>query len=164
MKILGKHKVSSRHVRSIAIDCLGLDIVAFNLFLNGIHADESDTTKDVYEEKLSTSLLGLAVAVRTLIYQGVSKKYKFPDINYCGFYESGNPKDIAHVSIKDICDKLIHADHIEREFVKTKKTDQKPITKIIGSNNGKQWVLEISVSLFCESILNWLNSIDTDNM
>ena len=160
MKILGKHKISSRYVRSMAIDCLALDIVAFNLFMDGIHADDSILTKDVYEEKLSASLLGLAVAVRTLIYQGISDLHEFQNVSYCGFYESDNLKDRADVTIKDICDKLIHADFIEREFEKTEKTDQKPITKIIGVNKGKQWTLEISVSLFCESVLNWLNNVD----
>jgi hypothetical protein len=114
----------------------------------------------VYEEKLSASLLGLAVAVRTLIYQGISDLHEFQNVSYCGFYESDNLKDRADVTIKDICDKLIHADFIEREFEKTEKTDQKPITKIIGVNKGKQWTLEISVSLFCESVLNWLNNVD----
>ena len=160
MKILGKLKISSRYIRSMTIDCLALDIVAFDLFVGGIHADESNLTIDVYEEKLSASLLSLAIAVRTLIYQDVYNLHKFQNVDYCGFYESDNPKDKASVTIKDICDKLIHADSIERELEETEKVDHKPITKIIGTNNGKQWILEISVSLFCESVLNWINTIN----
>jgi hypothetical protein len=157
VQLLGKHKLSTSLIRSLCIDCLSLDLVAFNLFVDGIHADNAEKTQIIYEEKLSTSLLNLAVAVRTLIYQGHTE---FKNIDYCGFYESNNAKDRASVTIKDICDKLIHADSIERELESLKYPDKKPTTTINGIHGKKQWALDISVSLFCESVLNWVNEID----
>jgi hypothetical protein len=157
VKILGKHKLSTDLIRSLSIDCLSLDLVAFNLFIDGIHADEADKTKDIYEEKLSSSLLNLAVAVRTLLYQG---HIDLKCISYCGFYESDNPKDRASVTIKDICDKIIHAESLERELESSPYPDNKPVTTIKGSHGKSEWVMDISVSLFCESVLNWVNELD----
>jgi hypothetical protein len=157
VKILGQHKVSTNYIRSLAIDCLALDAVAFNLFVTGIHADEVGKTKEIYEEKLSSSLLNLAVAVRTLIYQGHSG---FKDVSYCGFYESANQQDKAAVTIKDISDKLIHADSISREFEVGTSTEREPITIIEGNYQKNEWDLKISVSLYCESVLNWMNQLD----
>jgi hypothetical protein len=157
VKILGEHKLSTDLIRSLSIDCLSLDLVAFNLFIGGIHADEAQRTLHIYEEKLSSSLLNLAVAVRTLLYQGHSE---LKCISYCGFYESENPKDRASVTIKDICDKIIHADSIERELESSLYPDEKPVTTIKGKRGKSQWVMDISVSLFCESVLNWANELD----
>ncbi len=160
IELFGKHKISSGFVKSLSIDCLSLDLVAFNLFVDGIHFDGSDRTKQIYEEKLSTSLLSLAVAVRTLLYQGIEEKASCPNVTCCGFYESDNPEDKALVSIKDICDKIIHADSIARYFEKTQEVDQNPITSIKGMHNKKSWNLEISISLFCEAILNWMDKLE----
>jgi hypothetical protein len=163
IELFGKHKISSDFVKSLSIDCLSLDIVAFNLFVDGIHFDGSARTKQIYEEKLSTSLLSLVVAVRTLLYQGIEDKVPCPNVTCCGFYESKNPKDKASLSVKDICDKIIHADSIARYFEKTQDTDQKPVTIITGEYHNKSWNLEISISLFCESILNWMDELEKHN-
>lgn len=160
INLLGKHKVSYDFVRSLAIDCHALDITAYTLFVDGIHAGNSSRTQEIYDEKLSTSLLHLAVAVRTLLYQGAESIAECPNISYCGFYESDNEKDKAHVSIKDVCDKIIHADCINREFERRINSDKKPITYISGTHQKKTWNLDVSTSLFCESVLNWVNELE----
>ena len=159
-KLLNKHNISYDYIRSLTIDCYALDIAAYALFIDGIHADGSDRTKEIYREKLSTSLLNLSVAVRTLFYQGVETIVKPQNISYCGFYESDNKEDEASVSIKDVCDKIIHADSLDRVFEKTGDDGRKPITSISGTYKRKPWVLEISVDLFCASVLNWVDELE----
>lgn len=160
MKILGKHKVSTDFIRSLTINCHALDLSAYHLLVNGILSDGSSRTKEIYEEKISTSLLSLAVAVRTLLYQGVESKVEYPEISCVGFYKSESENDKARVSIKDVCDKIIHADSIDREFEEIKNADSKPITFIKGSFHNMSWQLEISVSMFCEYVLNWVDKIE----
>jgi hypothetical protein len=160
IQLLGEHKVSYDFVRSLAIDCHALDITAYTLFISGIHQDGSNRTKEIYDEKLSTSLLHLAVAVRTLLYQGADSIAECPNIDCCGFYESDNEKDKACISIKDVCDKIIHTDIISREFEESEFPDKTPVTCISGKYQRKKWMLDISLSLFCESILNWIDKLE----
>ncbi|MCR4291094.1 MAG: hypothetical protein NUV86_12635 [Candidatus Scalindua sp.] len=160
MKILGKYKVSTDFIRSLTINCHALDLSAHHLLVGGIHSDSSLRTKEIYEEKISTSLLSLAVAVRTLLYQGVELLVECPNINCIGFYKSERNNDKARVSIKDVCDKIIHADSIDREFEEIENADPRPMTFIKGSYHKKPWQLDISVSMFCEYVLNWVDKIE----
>lgn len=163
MKILGKHKVSTDFIRSLTIDCYALDLSAHHLLVGGIHSDGSPRTKEIYEEKISTSLLSLAVAVRTRLYQGVESLVECPDISCIGFYKSDRNKDKARVSIKDVCDKIIHANSIDREFEEIENADSRPMTFIKGSYHNKPWQLDISVSMFCEYVLNWIDKMENAN-
>ena len=63
-------------------------------------------------------------------------------------------------TIKDVCDKIIHADSLDRVFEKTGDDGRKPITSISGTYKRKPWVLEISVDLFCASVLNWVDELE----
>lgn len=76
-----------------------------------------DSTIKLYTNIVSGKMLELAIKIRILLYQG----YKFnPDKRYIlrGTYEEitgrneKNSWEFKSFSIKDICDKIIHAEHI----------------------------------------------------
>jgi len=158
-----KHKISYDFIRSLAIECHALDKTAFWLFVAGIHSDECQRTKKVYQEKFTASTLHLAVAIRTLLYQGIESKVACPNIQQCGFFERENEENDVSFNIKDVCDKIIHADYFERKVEGcniTPNADTNPLTWISGKSRNKEWHLQISLNMFCESVLNWINELE----
>jgi hypothetical protein len=154
---LPAHRISYETIRSLAIECHALDLSAFTLFVDGTHGS-SRSTKIAYEELLSSKLLMLAISLRTKFYQGVSHSDSVDYVIDCGFLDS-NSKGIVverSFSIKDVCDKLIHADEVKRDF-----TDEKNglLTILHGNAGGSAWTFHISMSLFAESVLNWLDDL-----
>ena len=62
-------------------------------------------------------------------------------------------------SMKDVCDKIIHADSVSRYM---EKGVEKPTTALRGKGNRdkSEWELSMSVSLFAEGVLNWVQDIE----
>jgi len=161
MIILGKHKQSLALIRSVAITCHALDLSAEHLFVSGTYNNKGSFVKEIYDGLLSTHLLQLAVAIRTNIYQGLSDGNTENYVSHCGFLDldGGEKQTTVSFSIKDVCDKIIHADEISRELDATVGSAGS-ITVIRGSRDKKKWEMSISIELFCEAVLNWLDDID----
>lgn len=161
MEILGTHKVSFAAVRALAIQYHALDLSAHHLLLDGTHMDSSRKTKTVYEELFTGQLLALAIAIRTKFYQGLSHKETEKYVFHCGFlckYENGKETPIRF-SIKDICDKIIHAESVNRLL---ENGVEQPITILKSKGQrGEDWECSMSGSLFAEGVLNWIE--DTEN-
>ena len=161
MIILGKHKQSFDLIRSLAITCHALDLSGDHLFLTGTYNRKPSRTKEICDELLSTSLLNLAVALRTNIYQGSLTVDTRDYFTHCGFLDVGGEGNMTPVrfSLKDVCDKIIHADTIFRELLDEPSGPSRSVTIIQGSYKGNKWEMSLSVELFCEAILNWLDGI-----
>ena len=155
--LLPAHRISFETIRSLAIECHALDLSAFTLLIGGSHGN-SKSTKIVYEELLSSKLLMLAISLRTKFYQGASHRDTMDYVIDCGFLESTSKGVVVEksFSIKDVCDKLIHADEVKRDY-----TDAKNglLTILHGKERGSAWTFHISMSLFAESVLNWLDEL-----
>lgn len=151
------HRVSYETIRSLAIECHSLDLSAFTLFVDGTHKP-SRSTRIAYEELVTSKLLLLAIALRTKFYQGVSHADTVKYVVDCGFLDStSNGIERTHsFSIKDICDKVIHANGVKREL-----TDEKNglITILEGTQGKATWEFHFSMSLFTEAVLNWLDEL-----
>ena len=176
--LLGKHKISYDFARSLAIDCHALDKTAYPLFFDTTYIPKSPRTIEIYNEKVSTSLLRLAISLRTLIYQDPETKEMFPDISFSGIYNIGNRNDRADFDIKDVCDKIIHAEDISRvfqgkvtevkmggilsgfDYEKIEFPDKDPVTFISGKYKKSPWMLWISLSSFCEGVLRWIDELE----
>lgn len=163
MEILGKHKQSFALIRSLAIMCHALDVSAHRLFVHSTYEGKSDLVKEAYDELLSTKLLQLAIAIRINIYQN-------PDINKdtddfmspCGILDIGEGENqrSSEFSIKDVCNKIIHATEIFREIEpRDVSTKCETVTILRGICKNEKWDLGISINMFCESILNWLDEL-----
>lgn len=164
MQVLGTHKVSWDSVRRLAIECHALDAAAFPLLNDSVLNDKAGKIKTIYEELLTERLLALAIALRTRFYQGVDPESTKRYSNDCGLLYTAEFafEDGPHeFSFKDICDKIVHADCV----VKSVQTDRDAeITTFIGrqKRNGKfvGWRLALSVTLFSECLLNWIEGIE----
>jgi hypothetical protein len=158
MELFGTHKVSYDTLRSLAIQCHALDITAYHLLFDSTHIDEDGKTKAIYEELFTNKLLALAIALRTKFYQGLDHKATIPQVSHCGFLYSykQTEESIINVSIKDICDKIIHADSVSRFL---EQGIDKPTTTLQGRYKGNNWELSMSVSLFAEAVLNWVQIV-----
>ena len=156
-KLSVAHRVSYEAIRSLAIECHALDLSAFTLLVEGTH-QPSRSTKIAYEELVTSKLLLLAIALRTKFYLGISNADTGKYVNDCGFLDATCKGTEAPrpFGIKDICDKIIHADEVERKF-----TDGKNgiVTILRGSQRSSTWTFHISMSLFSEAVLNWLDDL-----
>jgi hypothetical protein len=158
IRILGKHQQSIDLIRSLAVTAHALDLSAEDLFLTGTYSRRSPATKATYDALLSTNLLHLAVAVRTNIYQGSLSGDSKDFVSHCGFLdvETGGKQQSRDFSIKDVCDKIVHADEVFREL-ESLGGSSRTTTIIRGTHKRNRWELSISVGLFCEALLNWLD-------
>jgi hypothetical protein len=162
MIILGKHKQSLDLIRSLAITSHALDLSAEHLFVSGTYNNKGPFVKEIYDGLLSTHLLQLAVAIRTNIYQGLLEGDSEKFVTHCGFLdiEDGEKERTVPFSIKDVCDKIIHADKISRELSDESVGSGRSVTVILGSRGKEKWKMSISIELFCEAVLNWLDDVD----
>ncbi len=162
MELLGTHKISFDLLRSLAIQCHGLDISAYHLFIDSTNSDTDGKAKSIYEELFTSQLLSLAIALRTKFYLGLDYKSTIPYVSHCAFlYEyKSDSEEPLNFSMKDICDKIIHADNIFRPM---ESGVEKPTTILRGKDkrNKSDWELSISVSLFAEAVLNWVRDIES---
>lgn len=100
----------------------------------------------------------LAISLRIKFYQGVSDSDTNDYVIDCGFLDSSTKGALIEqsFSIKDVCDKLIHADAVERKFT---DSESGLLTILRGSHRRSPWTFHISISLFADSVLNWLDDL-----
>ena len=149
------HRIEYESIRALAIECHALDLSAHTLFIDGTHSP-SKSTRMTYEELLANKLLMLAIGLRTKFYQGVPHEDTRKYVVDCGFLDEDKKGERvpSSLTIKDVCDKLIHATQIERTF-SDKETGL--MTTIHGRQGKTSWKLVISMSLFAEAVLNWID-------
>lgn len=159
MELLGTHKVSFESVRALAVQCHALDIAAYHLLSDSTHEDKSGKTKTTYEDMFTFQLLALAIALRTKFYQGANHEATVRYVSHCGFLfkYKNNAEESRAFSFKDVCDKIIHASTVSRYL---ERGVQKPTTTFRGAQGKSEWELSISVSLFAEAVLNWVQDVE----
>ena len=155
MDLFGTHRISVDAIRRLAVECHALDVSAVRLLIDTT-IDKPDEVRAVYEEVFSEKLLTLAIALRTKFYQGVPSKGTMRFIGHSAFLLVSDREDIRDYTVKDVCDKIIHAESITRPL---NDGTAQPITQIRGKYQGESWTLHISTGLFCEGLLNWLESL-----
>ena len=153
----GTYRIGTDHIRSLAIQCHALDLQFDLLFNDSTICGYSDRIYETYNRLLSTALLNLAVSIRVSLNGEPLYKSRESGIGACGLFEDDGPHGDGSFSIKDVCDKLIHADQI-----------RKPIEpgvrgagcQLIGFYQRKQWELGLGVQILAEWVLKWLDEID----
>jgi hypothetical protein len=155
MNLFGTHKISVDAIRRLAVECHALDVSAVRLLIDTT-LDAPERICNTYEELFSEKLLSLAIALRTKFYQGVPSKGSERFVQHSAFLLMTEKEDIKHFTIKDVCDKIIHAESITRPL---NDGTAQPVTQVRGTHQSVAWVLHISTGLFCEGVLNWLESL-----
>jgi hypothetical protein len=160
MELRGKHEVSFQAVRTLAIECHALDLSAYELLLFPIHVDSRGLTKVTYDELLTSKMLALAIALRTKFYQGIQYQGTEKYLGNVDFHEQARKEATTDrkFSLKDACDKIIHADSVVRQF---KGSSHQPLTVLTGTDRGEiKWTLSFSLSAFADSVLWWLEDVE----
>ncbi|MBE0547369.1 MAG: hypothetical protein IH627_06905 [Rubrivivax sp.] len=143
----------------MAIECHALDVAACEMLFNSVHRDRAGATQATYDELLTTKMLALAIALRTKFYQGIPYAGTEKYMENVGFMELES-KSVTkgwRFTIKDVCDKIIHADEVTRLF---DKPDQ-PLTVLSGTGPGNtKWTLGFSLSIFADAMLWWVEELD----
>lgn len=155
------HSVSFDRIRRLAIECHALDLAVGTLFKSGTYPP-SQATREAHDELISEKLLTLAVSIRTKFYQGVpwkdTEQYLVERyIDDTVGREVGKPRSLT---IKDVCDKIIHADTIERDII---ESEWGYTTVLNGTKRGEAWTLILSMSLFSEAVLTWLDELTVNS-
>jgi hypothetical protein len=163
MYLLGTHKVPFSAIRRLAIECHALSYSAMALLRRSDYPDLDGKTKEAYEELISEKLLQLAIGIRTKFYQGADHRITagFLDdvgtyVKYCSFAES----EPLPFTLKDICDKIIHASSVH--FVLDADVDVSFIELWGDQGTSRQpqnWVLTLMLPSVCEGILGWVDAI-----
>ena len=161
-EVLDKHKQDFDEIRRLCLLCHGLDLTSTHLFNSPSYPEPSSRTRSMLHSMLSSSLLNLAVSIRINIYQGVINDYDAPlDRMIASIYQD---KELIEksVTIKDVCDKIIHADTITKPiFPKDQiEPDVKITFQFKGVHRNKAWTLDICLDLFAEAVLKLLDEIE----
>jgi hypothetical protein len=160
MELRGQHAVSFQAVRALAIECHALDLSAYELLLFPVHVDSRGLTRATYDELLTSKMLALAIALRTKFYQGTLYQGTEKYLEHVGFLE-WEPKVSTSgwkFTLKDACDKIIHADSVIRKF---DGAEHKPLTILTGAApGGVKWTLGFSLAAFADSVLWWLEDVE----
>ena len=160
MNVLGTYRVSWEAVRRLAIECHALDSTAHPLLIDSILDDKVGKNLIAWEELFSEKLLALVIALRIKFYQGADPAKTASYANACGLlYRIDGENEVGPVNFtfKDVCDKIIHADHFERSIGTSSDVE---FTNLFGTEQrgGKSvlWHLGLSITLFAQSVLNWI--------
>lgn len=160
MLLHGELRITLESVRELAIECHALDVDAYPLLWDSTHADKAGRTKAVYEKLVASKLIGFAVALRTKFYQGLDHNSTLARASFAGFLDR-QQQGVSSTDLftfKDVCDKIIHAESVERHL---EAGVLNPTTTIRGNEPRRgSWELSISVSLFIEAVLDWLDEVE----
>ncbi len=110
-----KYIINERNIVELAMNVYSLFECRKNIVCSNEDVKHQNFTIKLYTNVMSENLLDLAIRIRILLYQG----YKFdPDnvdmliANYEKNENQNNWINSSPISIKDICDKIIHAKDI----------------------------------------------------
>ncbi len=160
--ILEKHKQDFAEVRRLCLLCHGLDLTSSNLFTGSTYTNPSDQTKSVLHSLLSSSLLNLAVSIRVNLYQGLIENKTIPLEAMAADYYEDSELITKSVTIKDVCDKIIHADTVKKPvFPEGLLAHDVILTfQLKGMCRKKTWTLNLCLELFTEGVLILLDEIE----
>ncbi|MBK8101413.1 MAG: hypothetical protein IPK26_30390 [Planctomycetes bacterium] len=153
----GTYRIGTDHIRSLAIQCHALDLQFDRLFNGATICGYSDRIYQTYNRLFSTALLNLAISIRVSLNRDPEYTATSGGILACGLFDDAGPHDDGRFSIKDVCDKLIHAEQIT-----------KPIEpgasgvgcELVGRHHKRQWRFGLGVQILTEWVLAWLDRID----
>jgi hypothetical protein len=158
MELDATHKVSMAAIQRLSIECHALDTSPLSLGFASTHRDNPQT-RLAFRELFTERLLQLAISLRVKFYQGADPALTTTYLMHTGFLEvtrKGQPFSVE-ITFKDVCDKIIHAEEMIREYDVGHK-EQGVLTVLRGTEqSGSPWTMGLSVSLFCEAVLSWLH-------
>lgn len=157
----GRYKIGTERIRSLAVTCHALDIQFDSLFNAETICDKAPALTESYDKLFATNLLGLAVSIRVSLNQDPGYRAVTSGVGACGLFDAGAPREDGGFAVKDVCDKIIHADDI---FKPPEPGVRRAGCRLRGTHRGKSWEFGLGVGIFCEYVLEWLDRIDSADL
>ena len=152
----GRYEIGREHIRALAIECHALDRQFDKLFNQAAICGASERTYRTYNRLLSIALLNLAISIRVSLASEVEYNAR-GIVGPAVLVLKGRPVHKDGSSIKDVCDKLIHADRIYKHL---EAGVQGAGCELSGIHRGQRWTLGLGVQIFCEYVLQWLDTLE----
>ena len=157
-ELLGSHRQDFSEIRRLCLICHGLDNSADTIFSGSIYTSPSDEFRCVFQNLMSGSLLNLAVALRVNGYQAAVDVSRDLSIQCASLYWEPD-LIVKQVSIKDVIDKIIHADFLSKETSYGTSTEApRVMMQLKGVHRKRKWILDINIQYFVEVILELIDS------
>ena len=159
-ELLGSHHQDFNELRRHCLLCHGLDRSADTLFTRSSYQSPSIQTQRVFKNVMSGGLLSLAICLRVNFYQGLLDPTVMLSMKYVSLYDDLDLV-VKPVSIKDVVDKIIHADSVSKEaFPRFWEGQPKMMTQFKGKHRNRRWTLDMSVEHFAEAVLTIIDEAD----
>ena len=160
------YKVTFESIRRLTIECYALASSAHLLLRDEGNAPPSDRTQSLYEEIFSEKLLQLAISIRTRFYQGADHRRTSGFMEQTGElfkWVSGQDEAAHPYTLKDVCDKIIHANTV---FIESFMSSENTFIALSGEHRIagqiQGWAMNIFPIDLCEGILGWLDTIEEE--
>jgi len=153
----GRYRIGTERIRSLAVTCHALDTQFDRLFNAETICGKSDALFNSYNELFATHLLSLAISIRVALSDLPEYRSMTSGVRSCGLFDAGAPREDGGFAVKDVCDKVIHADDI---FKPVETGVRGAGSRLRGTHYGKPWEFGLGVSIFCEYLLDWLDRIE----
>ena len=114
---------------------------------------------------ISSYLLNLAISIRINLYQKKIENVTYPlEVMAADYYED-DELICKEVTLKDICDKIIHADTVYKPVMPNGllENDVRITFQLRGVNRKKAWTLNICLEILTVNILALLDEIESRN-
>jgi len=152
-----RYQIGTEYIRRLAVSSHALDTGFDSLFNNDTICGDTEAVSRTYNELLAQNLLNLAISIRVALHDQQEYRRTDSGVLACALFESDDENSDGTFSIKDVCDKIIHAESIW----KPKELGASSVgTELRGSYRNNIWVLHLGIQLFSEVILKWLEQID----
>jgi hypothetical protein len=119
--------------------------------------DKSPALVESYERLFAAALINLAISIRVSLSREPEYLSLTSGVQASGLFETGAHRTGQAFSVKDVCDKIIHADEI---FKPSEVGVCGAGCRLRGSHHGAPWEFGLGVSIFCEFVLAWLDRIE----
>lgn len=161
MRLHGYHVISDDEIRKLAIEVIALDRSAYTLFVYLGSTQKTPASVRAYEELFASCVIRLAIAIRIRLDQNYRDDV-LPFFSYCPVdievEPEGRPSYLIHrVTLRTVCDKVIHAESVERD---AEDNSEGAMTTYMGSGKRSErgtWTMRLSVATFAEAVLVWLD-------
>ena len=118
--------------------------------------------------KIKEYLISIAIKLRMIddLMKSHNKENHIPIKDDVGFVKTKNGKKKEILSIREACNKIIHAKSLEFGYGKTKDKISylKPRIQFIGDRNKKNWKATIDILKFVENAVNISNVYDESDV
>lgn len=162
-QIITKHTIDFNEIRRLALICHGLGYSTSSFSRKNSNITLNENLSFILKNLLSSNLLNLAIAVRVNIYQLNIKKPDFKMKNSAWFYlDDAIPLKEQPITLKDLCDKIIHADTVEKLIYREGliSDDCHIALQLRGKQFKKKWTVNVVLEKFAEELLNILDELD----